>query len=160
MCVESASSSVGVRIVRVRLRNGRDRRLALHGDVRGVVVHLEQRLGGIDDLPDDDRGDLDGVGAAVVHLELGRLEVPDAQRDLPLGEERVGEPEALLAHGALVLAEELQRLGLARVHDEESAKADEDDDEDDDLCFGHWNCFSSAFQRSAVFWCGQASEKA
>ena len=29
-----------------------------------------------------------------------------------------------------------------------------------DSCFGHWNRWSLARQRSAVFWCGQASAKA
>ncbi len=73
--------------------------------------------------------DLDGIRAAVVHLELRRLEVPDAQRDGPFAEKRVREPEALVAHGALVLAEELEGLGFAGIHDEESGEAHREDQE-------------------------------
>ena len=132
VCVESASSVVGVRIVRIRLRDRADRGLALHGDVLLVVVDLEQRLGRLNDLPDDDRGDLDRVAAIVVHLELLRLEVADPQRDLALGEEGIGKPEARRLDRALVAAEEDERLGVAGVHDEQPAEQDAGDDEDEE----------------------------
>ena len=53
-----------------RRGQGPHRCLALHVDVVLVVVDLEDRLGRVDDAPDDDRGDLDRVAVVVVHLEL------------------------------------------------------------------------------------------
>ena len=72
---------VVVRVVGIAGGEVAQRRLALHVDVVVVVVDLEQRLGGVDDAPDDDRGDLDRVAFEVVDLEARALEVADAQRD-------------------------------------------------------------------------------
>ena len=83
-----------VRVVGVAGRQVAQRRLGLHLDVVVVVVHLEDRLGGVDDPPDDDRGDLDRVAVVVVDLEVRALEVADAQRDPLLGVERVGPAQA------------------------------------------------------------------
>ena len=55
-----------------------------------VVVDLEQCLGGIDDLPDDDRGDFDRIAVEIVDLELARLEIANAQRHAAFAVERIG----------------------------------------------------------------------
>ena len=85
--------AVAVRVVRVARGQRAHRRLALHPHVVLVVVHLEHRLGGVDDLPHHDRRDLDRVAVGVVHLELRGLEVPHPERDLLLRDERVDPPE-------------------------------------------------------------------
>ena len=122
----------GVRVVRELRGRGAERRLGLHGEVLLVVLHLEQRLGGLDDLPDDHRADLDGVGVVVVHLELRRLEVAHAQRQPALDEERVGKEETVGFHRADVLAEEHKHLGIVGIHDEEPAQEKEREGEDED----------------------------
>ena len=68
----AARSALVVRVVGVARRQVAQRRLALDLDVVVVVVHFEDRLGGIDDAPHDDRGDLDRVAVVVVHLQLAR----------------------------------------------------------------------------------------
>ena len=79
-----------------------------------VVVDVEERLGRVDDSPDDHGRDLDRVAGEVVDLQPFALEVPHPQRDAPLGEERVDPPQARLAHRTLVVAEELKHLRLVR----------------------------------------------
>ena len=98
------------------------RRLALHMDVVLVIIHLEDGFGGVHHPPDHDGGDLDRVAIEVVHLQPGALEVPDAHRHAPLREKRVGKSQSGPACGADLLAEQLQDLGLVRVHHEETGR--------------------------------------
>ena len=72
------------------------------------------RLRGVGDLPHDDGGDVDGVAVGVVDLQFVGLEVADLHRDLLFHAERLHEPQAGLADGADVGAEELQHLRVAR----------------------------------------------
>ena len=90
-----------------------------------VIVHVEERLGRVDDSPDDHGRDLDRVAGEVVDLEPLALEVPHPQRDAPLGEERVDPPQARLAHRAHVVAEELEDLRLVRADREQADQAEE-----------------------------------
>ena len=90
-----------------------------------VVVHLEARLGGLDDLPDHDGRDLDRVALDVVDLQLLALEVADTLRNPLLGVERVGPPQPRFFHGAHVASEQLQHLPFVRVHDEQAAETDQ-----------------------------------
>ena len=70
---------VVVRVVGVARGEVPQRRFALHLHVVVVVVHLEDGFGRVDDLPDDDGGDLDRVAFVVVDLEPRALEVAHAQ---------------------------------------------------------------------------------
>ena len=94
-----------------------DGRLALDGHEVLVVVHVEGGPGRIDDVPDDDRGDLDGVAPGVVDLDLLAVQVEDAQGELLLDHERVGPVEAGLAGAAGVLADEGEDLGFVGMDD-------------------------------------------
>ena len=93
-CRAGDVTCVLVRVVGIARGQVAQRGLALHVHEVLVVVDLEERLGRVDDLPDDDRGDLDRVAVVVVDLELLALEVADAQRDLPLRVERVRPAQA------------------------------------------------------------------
>ena len=110
-----------VRVVRVAGRHVAKGRFALHVHVVLVVVHFEDGLRRVDDLPDHDGRDLDRVAVQVVDLQPGALEVPHAQRRPPLRVERVCEAQPRLPRGADVLAEQLQDLGLVRIDDEQAA---------------------------------------
>ncbi len=101
------------------------RRLALDRDVLLVVVHLEQGLGRVVDLPHHHRRDLDGVARQVVHLQAVAVEVAGLHGDLALGEEGVGVAQADLAAGALVVARQQQDRGLVGVDDEESRQQED-----------------------------------
>ena len=113
------------------------RRLALRMHVGVVVVHVEQRFRRVLDAPHDDVGDLDGVAALVVHLEVLAVVRAGAQRDLRglrdglarghvdrgagvAGVERVGPVETFVAHGALVVAEQDEHARLVRLDGEEA----------------------------------------
>jgi hypothetical protein len=85
-----------------------------------VVVDVEERLGGVDDLPDDDAGDLDRIALAVVDLELLALEVADALRDALLHREGIHPAQPGVADGADVAAEERDDARLVRLHGEEA----------------------------------------
>src|SRR5581483_7668480 len=89
-------------------------------------------LGGVDDLPDDDGGDLDRVAVEVVDLELARLEVAYAQGHAALAVERVRPARAGIAHRADVAAEELEHLALVRRDGEEAAERDQQHDAEED----------------------------
>ena len=78
-----------VRVVGVAGRQVAQRRFGLDLHVVVVVVHLEHRFGGVDDPPDDDRGDLDRIALVVVDLQVRAFEVADALRDALLRVERV-----------------------------------------------------------------------
>lgn len=56
-------------VVGVHARHVAQRRLGLHGDIALVVVDVEERLGGIGDVPHHDGCDLDGVAHFVVDLQ-------------------------------------------------------------------------------------------
>ena len=118
-------------VVRVRGREVPEGRLGLDVHEVLVVVDLEQRLRRVGHLPDDDGRDLDRVAVLVVDLELGGLEVADADGDpAPLGE-RVHPMEALGMDGAPVVAEQDQGAGLVRIHGREAAEGDTGRDERD-----------------------------
>ena len=132
--------------------------LALHRDVRLVVVDVEDRLGGVLDAPHDDRGDLDRVAALVVDLELVAVEGAGPQRDLvaretPRGLRRRARPtpetarlarragrcrrrvapvEADLARGAAVVAEQDQHARLVGLEREVAVRGEDRQDERDD----------------------------
>ena len=105
-----------VRVVRMRRGEIAQRGLGLDVDEVLVVVDLEQRLGGVGDLPDDDRGDLDRVAVVVVHLELGGLEVADADRHLWSLRERIDPSQAVIVHRPVVLAEQHHDACLVGLH--------------------------------------------
>ena len=58
-----------------------DGRLGLDLDELLVVLDVEDGLRRVDDAPDDDRRDLDGIADRIVDLEDLAVEVLDAQRD-------------------------------------------------------------------------------
>ncbi len=58
-------------VVGVHARHVAQRRLGLHGDIALVVVDVEERLGGIGDVPHHDGCDLDGV-APILSLTFRR----------------------------------------------------------------------------------------
>ncbi len=95
-----------VRVVGVAGGQVAHRRLALHVHEVLVVVDVEDRLERFDDAPDDDRGDFDGVAVALVHLQLGALEVAHAQRELAARRQRVDPPESGALDRAFVDAEQ------------------------------------------------------
>ena len=104
-----------------------DGRLALDGHEVLVAVDVEQGLGRVDDVPDDDGGDLDRVAQGVVDLDRLAVEVEDAQGHLLLDDEGIGPEEARVLGAADVLAEEGEDLGLVRVDEEEAAEGQEDE---------------------------------
>ena len=71
-----------MRIVGIRGRQIPHRGLALHVDEVLVVVDVEHRLERLDDAPDDDRGNFDGIAVSLVDLQLGALEIAHPQRQL------------------------------------------------------------------------------
>src|SRR5262249_20764529 len=75
---------------------------------------------------------VDRIAMAIVHLELGGLEVPNPERDFPFGGERVHEPEAGILGAADVAAEQRQHLRLVGVHDEDAPETDRADQEQED----------------------------
>lgn len=109
-----------------------DCRLGLGGDELQEVVDLEERLGGVLDLPDHDRGQLDRVAVGVVDLEDGGLVVAHPGGDLPGAGERVHPAQPVGADGADVPSEELDDPGLAgrdhlhAGHAEEGAEEQQD----------------------------------
>ena len=107
------------------------RRLGLDLHEVLVVVDLEEGLGRVGDLPDDDGGDLDGIAVAVVDLELGRLEVAHADADPAPPGEGVDPVEPLGADGAGVAAEEDEDAGLVRVDRGQAGEHHEDGHEED-----------------------------
>ena len=110
-----------------------ERRLALHLHVVLVVVHLEHRLRGVDDLPHHDGGDLDRVAVLSFTLSLALSKLRIAQRDRLLRVERVRPAQPGALRGADVAAEELQHPAFVRVHDEEAGEQeDHQDDAADD----------------------------
>ena len=124
--MSALSSSVGSRatslhflgVVRERRGQVAHGRLALHLHEVLVVVDVERRLGGVVDVPDHHRGDLDRVAALVVDLEPVAVQVARAQRQLLARVERVGGAQARHAAGAAIGAEELddrRLVGLQRV---------------------------------------------
>ena len=115
-------------VVRMRGRNMPQRRLGLHAHEIQVVIDGVERSRGIGHLPDDDRGDLDGIAVGVVDLQMVRLEVPDPDADVaPVGEGQ--DPgQAGAAHGAGVAAEEPHDPGLAGLHDDERGQDQNGDD--------------------------------
>ena len=105
------------------------RGLDLDVDETLVSIDIEQSLGGVGDAPDHDGGDLDGVAALVVHLELLAGDVADAETDLGSLVPWQHPAQARRAIGALVVAEQGDGgcfVGLQRV------EAGEDEDEQDD----------------------------
>ena len=110
--------------------------LALDGNEILEIIHFEQRLGGIDHLPDHDGGNIDGIAVAVIDLggpsrgpgrflqnlaglalllrgmDRSGLEIPHTQRDLLLREERIDPEETRFQHRALVATEEQKHPGL------------------------------------------------
>ena len=94
-------------------------RLGLDADEVEVVVDGVQRARGVGDLPDDDRGDLDGVAVGVVDLQVVRLEVPHADADVAAVGEGKDPRQAGAADGADVAAEEPHDPGLAGLDDDE-----------------------------------------
>ena len=112
-------------------------RLGLHRNEALVVVDVEQGLGGVLDAPDHDGRDLDGVAHLVVYLEGLAVERACARRDLgapvcaqALGVERVGPAQALVTHGAHVLAKQDAGARLARLQREEAVRHQEGRDEE------------------------------
>jgi hypothetical protein len=102
--------------------------LRLHLHVVLVVVHLEDGLRGVHDAPDHDGRDLDRVAVVVVDLQASALEVPDAERDVPLAVERVGPSQPRRLDRPLVVSEELHHAAFVRINDEEPEQADEQDE--------------------------------
>src|SRR3954453_13113710 len=98
--------------------------LGLDPDELLEVVDLEDRLGGVADLPDDDRGDLYGVAVRAVDLGHLGLVVADSGGYAPPRGERIDTPEAGSPDRAGVFPEELHHPGLARGHRGESAQHD------------------------------------
>jgi hypothetical protein len=121
--------ALDVGVVRVRRGQVPERRFGLDVDEVLVVVDLEERLGRVGDLPDDDRCDLDRVAVVVVDLELGGLEVADLDRDLAAHGERVDPVETLRAHGSGVVAEEDEGARLVGADRGEPAEGDAYGDE-------------------------------
>ncbi len=109
-----------------------DGRLALDGHEVLIALDVEDGLGRIDDVPDDDGGDLDRVAQGVVDLDRLAVEVEDAQGHLLLDDEGIGPEEAGRPGGADVLAEEGEDLGLVGVDEEEAAEGHEDEDASED----------------------------
>mmetsp|Transcript_20438 Transcript_20438/g.48719 ORF Transcript_20438/g.48719 Transcript_20438/m.48719 type:complete len:257 (+) Transcript_20438:2483-3253(+) len=99
-----------------------DGRFGLHPHIGFVVVHLEQRLGGVAHLPDDDGGDLDRVTALVIDLDDRRVQVAVAQRDALLQRKRVGPAQAGAAVAADVGAEQRDGRGLVGVEHVEAGE--------------------------------------
>ena len=81
-------------------------------------------LGGIGNLPDDDRGDLDRVSVGVVDLQPVGLEVADPNAQAPPVGQRHRPPQARAADGADIGSKEPHDLGMARLHDDQRAGDD------------------------------------
>ena len=99
-------------VVCVDARHVAQRGLGLHRDVGDVVVHVEERLGGIGHVPHHDGRNLDGVALLVVDLDA--LAVVGARTERNLGRDaggRLGCPQPLLAglFGSLL-------VGAGRAH--------------------------------------------
>ena len=82
-------------------------RLGLDGDELVVGLDGERGLGGVGDLPDDDRGDLHRVAGQVVDLHPGGLEVADPHGQRLAGAQRHDPDQARATHRADVPPEEL-----------------------------------------------------
>ena len=121
-----------VRIVRIARRHRAQRRLALDVHEVFVVVDLEQRLRSVDDLPDDDCGNLDRIAIEIVDLEFARLEIANAQGHAAFAVERIGPARTGVAHGADVAAEELQHFAFVRRDGEETGECDQQCDARED----------------------------
>ena len=120
-----------VGVVRVGRGEVAQRGLGLDVDEVLVVIDFEQGLRRVDHLPDDDGGDLDGVAVVVVDLELGGLEVADADGDRAALGERVHPLQALLADRAAVPAEQDDGARLVGVHRREADEAHHHEDDRD-----------------------------
>src|SRR5687767_12287860 len=77
-------------------------RFSLGEDVSVAVLHVETRLGGVGNSPDNQRGDFDWVAAFVVDLELFGIGRPRAQRNRNFFSERIGPVKTTFANGAAV----------------------------------------------------------
>ncbi len=97
------------------------RRLALYGYEAGEVLNVENGLGGVDDSPDDDGGDLHGIAAAVVDLDGLPIEVVGPQGNLLLDEQGVGPVESAVFDRSGVTAEEDQDRGDVGLKSKEPA---------------------------------------
>jgi len=86
------------------------------------VIDHEDCLGGVDDFPHHDSGELDGIAALVVDLDLAGLEVTHSQAHGLLGVEGVGPLQSGVVDRTDVLAEQLQYLALVGVHGEQAGE--------------------------------------
>ncbi len=102
--------------------DGADRALDLDEDELGVIVDVEQGLGGVGDPPHDVGRDLDRVAAKVVHLEPLRGDVVDPGRDLGPGQPRPAPAQAGIAVAAFVIAEQEQGRRLVGLEQIEAAR--------------------------------------
>ena len=66
-------------VVQVAACDVPDAGFALDANVAVVAVHVEDRLGGVLDSPDDDDRNLDRIAPLVIHLELFPVQVAHAQ---------------------------------------------------------------------------------
>ena len=105
-------------VVSVAVGQMPDGRLALDVDVLLVVIDVEARLGRVAHSPDDDDGDLDGIAAFVVDLELLAAEVPHAERNPQLGVQRIGPMPAAVPDRASIGPEEDQHAAFVRLQGE------------------------------------------
>uniref|UniRef100_A0A914YKD6 Uncharacterized protein n=1 Tax=Panagrolaimus superbus TaxID=310955 RepID=A0A914YKD6_9BILA len=106
----AAQGQLAILMLVVRIAGGHraQRRFGLDVHEALVVVHVVDRFGGIDHLPDDHRGDLDRAAVQLVDLQLAALEVAHALADPALGKEGVVPAQAVVLHRAHVLAEQAQ----------------------------------------------------
>jgi len=121
-----------VGVVRVMAGQLTDGRLALDGDEILVVVDVESGLGRVDDVPDDDGGDLNRIAAGVVDFDLLADQVGDTERHPVLGAERIGPVKTGRPDRAEIAADEREDHGLVGMKDEESAAGEPDEKQGSD----------------------------
>jgi hypothetical protein len=119
-------------IIGIAGRQDPHRSLALYVNEVLIVVHIENGLKGLNDPPHHDRGDLDRIAVAIVHLEFAALEIAHPQRQLAPGGQGVNPPEPGRLDRALVDAEQGDHTRFVRVHDGKAGKADGVDHQDGD----------------------------
>ena len=109
-------------VVGVAAGQGADGRFHLDLHELFVVVHVEDRAGGIHHLPDHHGADLDRVAVLVVDLEDLGVEVTHPQAHLAAAGQGVGPPKAVFRDAADVAPEEDQHLGLIGLDREEAGR--------------------------------------